>query len=91
MEKLNGQQIEKHLNELDGWSYDGSSIHKTFTFKDFKAAFAFMARVAFEAEAHGHHPNWENVYNRVVIHLNTHDVGGITRKDFELAEAISEL
>ncbi|MEO0506534.1 MAG: 4a-hydroxytetrahydrobiopterin dehydratase [Bacteroidota bacterium] len=91
MEKLNDTQIEDQLKALDGWSYNTESIHKTYTFSDFKAAFSIMTRIAFECEAMNHHPNWENVYNRLTIHLNTHDAGGVTELDFELAKKIEEI
>ncbi|MEO1486106.1 MAG: 4a-hydroxytetrahydrobiopterin dehydratase [Bacteroidota bacterium] len=91
MEKLNTSEIETQLNALDGWSYDSESIHKTYTFSDFKAAFSVMTRIAFECEAMNHHPNWENVYNRLTIHLNTHDAGGVTALDFELAKRIESI
>jgi 4a-hydroxytetrahydrobiopterin dehydratase len=67
-------------------------LKKSFTFSDFTEAFAFMTRVAFLAEAHQHHPNWSNVYNRVEIALTTHDAGNVvTDKDLKLAQAIDEL
>lgn len=91
MEKLNEQQIETALKTLEGWKLEDGSIGKSFTFLNFKEAFAFMTRVAFEAEAQNHHPNWENVYNSVTIRLNTHDVGGITAKDIALAETIEQI
>ena len=74
------------------WKEENNKLTKTFEFKNFTEAFAFMVRVAFLAEAHGHHPDWSNVYNTVTIHLNTHDQGGIvTEKDRKLAEAIDAL
>jgi 4a-hydroxytetrahydrobiopterin dehydratase len=74
------------------WVEEDNKLKKTFEFKDFTEAFAFMVRVAFLAESQGHHPNWSNVYNRVVIELNTHDKGNIvTDKDRKLAKAIDEL
>ncbi|MEO0571377.1 MAG: 4a-hydroxytetrahydrobiopterin dehydratase [Bacteroidota bacterium] len=88
MEKLNEQQIETALSALEGWKLENGSIGKSFTFTNFKEAFAFMTRVAFEAETQNHHPNWENVYNSVTIRLNTHDVGGITMNDISLATII---
>ena len=91
MEKLNEQQIETALKTLLGWKLEEGSIGKSFTFSNFKEAFAFMTRVAFEAEAQNHHPNWENVYNSVTIRLNTHDVGGITMNDIALAETIEQI
>jgi len=66
-----------------------NALKATFTFKDFKEAFAFMTEVAFHAESQNHHPNWSNVYNTVEISLTTHDAGNVvTEKDFLLAETI---
>lgn len=74
------------------WIEEDNKLKKTFEFKDFTEAFAFMTRVAFLAEAQGHHPNWRNVYNKVFIELTTHDKGNIvTQKDKELAKAIDQL
>ncbi len=91
MEKLNEQQIETALKALEGWKLENGSITKSYTFANFKEAFAFMTRVAFEAESQNHHPNWENVYNSVTIALNTHDVGGITLNDITLAKSIEQI
>jgi 4a-hydroxytetrahydrobiopterin dehydratase len=63
-----------------------SALQKSFKFSDFNAAFGFMARVALAAEQMNHHPEWFNVYNRVDVTLSTHDAGGVTEKDFKLAE-----
>ncbi|WP_162340951.1 4a-hydroxytetrahydrobiopterin dehydratase [Cyclobacterium salsum] len=74
------------------WKEEDSKLVQTFEFKDFQEAFAFMTRVAFLAEAHQHHPNWSNVYNKVQIELTTHDKGNtITEKDRKLAKAIDEI
>ena len=74
------------------WVEEDNKLQKTFEFKDFTEAFAFMVRVAFLAEQQGHHPNWNNVYNRVSITLTTHDEGNIvTEKDRQLAQAIDRL
>lgn len=74
------------------WIIDDNKLCKSFEFKDFKEAFAFMTHVAFLAEEHNHHPNWSNVYNSVKIELTTHDQGNIvTDKDRNLAEAIDKL
>lgn len=71
------------------WTEENNKLKKTFKFKDFQEAFAFMTRVAFLAEAQDHHPNWSNVYNSVTIELTTHDKGNvITQKDRDLAKAI---
>jgi 4a-hydroxytetrahydrobiopterin dehydratase len=74
------------------WKEEDNLLKKTFEFKDFQEAFAFMTRVAFLAEALNHHPNWSNVYNKVIIELTTHDAGNkITEKDRKLAEAIDQI
>lgn len=74
------------------WTEKNNRLSKTFKFKDFQEAFAFMTRVAFLAEAQNHHPNWSNVYNSVTIELNTHDAGDIvTEKDHKLAKAIDHI
>lgn len=91
MKKLNVAQIEENLKNLEGWSFENGSIIKTYKFKDFKEAFSIMTRIAFECEKMNHHPNWENVYNNLTIKLNTHDVGGITQKDFDLAQTIESI
>jgi len=88
--KLEGEARGKALAELQGWSLDSGrdAITKTFRFKDFNAAFAFMTRVALMAEKMDHHPEWSNVYNRVEITLSTHDAGGLTERDIRLAKFI---
>jgi 4a-hydroxytetrahydrobiopterin dehydratase len=91
MEKMNEQQINTALENLDDWKLENGFIVKSFQFKDFKETFAFMTRVAFEAEAQNHHPNWENVYNSLTIRLNTHDASGITSNDIELAKTIETI
>ena len=74
------------------WKEENNKLVKTFEFSDFQEAFAFMTRVAFLAEAQGHHPNWSNVYNTVTIELTTHDKGNVvTEKDKKLAAAIDKI
>ena len=74
------------------WSETDNQLNKSFMFKDFSEAFAFMTRVALLAEKLNHHPNWSNSWNKVEISLSTHDAGDIvTGKDRELAAAIDEL
>lgn len=85
---LSDQQIEQELASLPGWSRDGDAIRREFRFSGFREAIAFIVRIAFEAEQRDHHPDLSNVYNRVTIRLSTHDAGGITEKDFDLARAI---
>jgi len=89
-EKLTGQARREALAGLDGWSQaEGrDAIRKDFRFADFNAAFAFMTRVALKAERMDHHPEWTNVFNRVAVVLSTHDAGGVTMRDLELARFI---
>lgn len=78
------------LEGLDGWHYDAArdGIARSFRFKDFSAAFAFMTRVALAAEKADHHPDWSNAWNKVDILLTTHSAGGVTAKDVALAREI---
>ena len=89
--KLSEQQIEKHLSERPDWTLRLGKLHRELTFDDFVAAFGFMSQVALVAESMQHHPEWSNVYNRVSIDLTTHDAGGISSKDFDLARRIDAL
>lgn len=73
------------------WEEKGNKITKSFEFKDFKEAFAFMTQVALKAEQMNHHPEWFNVYNKVKIELTTHDAGGVTVKDHELSKYIDKV
>ena len=86
--KLAAADVTARLSALPGWSITGGKLHRELTFADFTAAWGFMSRVALVAERMGHHPEWCNVYNRVVVDLSTHDAGGVTALDFELAAAI---
>ncbi len=84
--------ITTALAALPGWSWERDALAKTFKFGSFREAMSFMTRVAFEAEAMDHHPDWTNVYNRVAIRLNTHDAGGkVTAKDVDLAKKIQAI
>ncbi len=91
LKKLANSQILEALEELQGWSLNDGMITKSYKFKDFREAFSVMTRIAFECEEMNHHPNWENVYNQLTIKLNTHDVGGITQSDLELAHRIERI
>ncbi|MFK7873058.1 MAG: 4a-hydroxytetrahydrobiopterin dehydratase [Oligoflexales bacterium] len=82
-------ELEKKIAELSSWSVRNGKLHLDHVFHDFVSAFGFMTKVALEAEKACHHPEWSNVYNRVVVDLITHDAQGITDKDFELAKKIS--
>ena len=85
-------EIEEALRGLTGWAFERDALAKTYTLGSFREAMSFMMRAAFEAEALNHHPEWTNVYDRVVVRLNTHDAGGkVTAKDVELAKRIQEI
>ena len=92
-EKLGREAIQEALLALDGWTLDetGTSIARTFVFADFSAAFGFMARAALVAEKLDHHPDWSNVYKKVTVRLSTHDAGGVTALDFELARKMDRI
>lgn len=89
--RLTDAEVSQRLHALSGWSVVGGKLHRVFQFADFSEAFGFMARVALTAEQLGHHPDWFNAYNRVTVDLATHDAGGLTELDFELAGRISAL
>ena len=88
MQPLGAAEVEEALAGLPEWSQRDGALHRVFQFRDFAEAFAFMTRVAELAEERDHHPDWSNVYSKVVIELRTHDAGGVTRRDLELARAI---
>jgi 4a-hydroxytetrahydrobiopterin dehydratase len=91
-ERLSPDAINAALSSLDGWSADGEkAITKKFKFKNFSQAFGFMTRVALDAEKANHHPDWSNSYNTVEIALSSHDAGGLTQRDFDLARKIEAL
>ena len=86
-QKLEENDVTARMDTVPGWivAPDGLSMSKSFKFKDFSAAWAFMARSALLAEKINHHPEWFNVYNRVEVTLNTHDAKGLTELDFRMA------
>ena len=86
--KLESDEIQSRLADLNGWSIQNEKLHKELQFSDFAEAFGFMTRVALVAEDMQHHPEWQNVWNRVTIDLTTHDAAGISEKDFALASKI---
>ena len=90
IERIEPHQLEPQLNQIPGWSVVAGKLHREFTFPDFVEAFGFMSRVALVAESFNHHPEWFNVYNTVRIDLSTHEVGGISSRDIQLAEAINQ-
>lgn len=93
VEQLSEAERADALDGLPDWDYDEGrdAITRRFTFADFSEAFAFMTRVALLAEKADHHPEWSNVWNRVEITLTTHDAGGLSGRDIEMAEAIEGL
>jgi 4a-hydroxytetrahydrobiopterin dehydratase len=90
-EKLDRKAVDEALAGIEGWTLaaDGASISRTFTFRNFSEAFAFMTRSALAAEKMDHHPDWSNVYKTVNVTLDTHDAGGLTALDFELAKKMN--
>lgn len=90
---LDDKAISDALATLDGWTIEegGTAIARDFKFKNFNEAFGFMTRVALVAERLDHHPEWSNVYNMVDVRLSTHDVGGVTDLDIEVAKAMNRI
>ena len=85
MTKLDDAQIASGLAAMPGWSVVNGKLHREYKFPDFAHAIGFMATAAPAIEKMNHHPEWANVYNRVMVDLTTHDSGGITKKDVDLA------
>lgn len=88
---LDDATIRDRLSGLQGWSLQDGKIHREYRFDDFSAAFGFLSRVALLAEKHNHHPDIQNSYSRVVLDLVSHDAGGVTDADLEMAGAIQAL
>ena len=90
MTPLDPQRVREALAGFSQWQHDATrgAIRRSFRFTDFAQAFGFMTQVALAAEKADHHPEWTNVYNRVDITLTTHDAGGLTQRDFDLARQI---
>ena len=88
MKKLTDTEISSALAALSGWKVQNEKLHREFKFPDFAHAFGFMATAAPLIEKMNHHPEWANVYNRVTVDLTTHDAGGITQRDVDLAKLL---
>lgn len=88
--KMTEQEIAAALAALPGWSLEGSKLHREYRFADFIHAFGIMATSAIAIEKMNHHPEWANVWNRVTVDLTTHDAGGVTARDFELARLLEQ-
>ncbi len=91
MMRLSQADIGEELESLPGWSVVNEKLHKEFQFDDFNQAFGFMTRAAMEIEKMNHHPEWFNVYNKITIELTTHDAGGITKNDVNMARILDSL
>lgn len=89
--KLSADEIQTELAKLTGWTIQDGKLHRELKFDGFVEAFGFMTSVALVAERSDHHPEWSNVWNKVVIDLTTHDAGGLSARDFKLAAAIDKL
>lgn len=96
IEKLSQSEIDTSLNILNknatqAWIIQDEKLYQAFKFADFISAFGFMTQVAMLAERANHHPEWSNVYNKVSLSLTTHEAGGLSKRDFELAREIAQL
>ena len=89
--RLSDAEVRDRLPRIASWILRDGRLHRDFSFPDFVEAFGFMSRVALLAEARNHHPDWSNAWNKVSIDLVSHDVGGISQRDFDLATAIDAL
>ena len=90
-QKLSEAEIAAALAKLPGWSLQDGKLHRVFTCRDFAHAFSFMTAVALAAEAMNHHPDWTNSWNKLTIDLVTHSSGGVTERDVDLAQRISQI
>ena len=88
---LKKEDLKKLSAEIRGWEIMSNHIEREFNFNNFIEAFSFMTKIALICEKHNHHPNWENVYSKVIIKLSTHDLGGITNLDQTIASEINEI
>ena len=88
---LHNEELKELVAKIPGWKIMSNCIEREFNFGNFIEAFSFMTKIALICEKHNHHPNWENVYSKVVIKLSTHDLGGITNLDQTIALEINEI
>ena len=91
LEKATNIEIQEFIVNYDSWSIENNKLHREYIFNNFIEAFGFMTKVALIAESNNHHPEWFNVYKKVVIDLTTHESKGITKLDFELAQKIEQI
>jgi 4a-hydroxytetrahydrobiopterin dehydratase len=90
-QKFSADELQSAVHQLPGWTIQDGKLHREFKFPDFGYALGFMATAAVHIEKKNHHPEWLNVYNRVVVDLTTHDAGGITANDIELARLLDTI
>lgn len=90
-EAMSHDDVHAALQQMPAWSLEDGKLHRELRFGGFAEALAFLVRVGIEAEKRGHHPELTNVFNRVTVDLTTHDAGGITDKDVDLARAVDEI
>ena len=88
---LQDEELNELVVKISGWEIKSKQIQREFKFSNFIEAFSFMTKIAFICEKYNHHPNWENVYSKVIIRLSTHDLGGITNLDQTLASDINKV
>lgn len=91
LQRLDAEAVKQGMPTVPGWQLKDERLYRLLKFRNFVEAFGFMARVALLAEAQDHHPDWSNVYATVEIYLSTHDVAGLSERDFRLAAAINDL
>ena len=89
--KASEDQLQAFISQNQQWALKDGKLHREFLFKDFVEAFGFMTEVAIKAESLDHHPEWFNVYKRVVVDLTTHEASGISSRDFKLAEIMDDI
>jgi 4a-hydroxytetrahydrobiopterin dehydratase len=90
-QRLTDAEIQAQMAQVPDWAVEGDRLQRTYRFKDFVEAIAFVNKLVEPAEAAGHHPDIAISYNRVTVTLTTHDAGGLTQKDFDLAATLSKL
>lgn len=88
--KLSDEEVQREVSQLSGWTVEGGKLHREYKFAGFGEALAFMVLAGIGIEKMNHHPEWRNVYNRISVDLVTHDVQGISSRDFELARLLDE-
>ena len=91
MQTYSQESSKQKLTSLKDWKFSDNAIEKSFRFKDFREAMSFMVRISYICEEKNHHPDWTNVYNKLTIRLSSHDAGGVTDRDFELAGEIEKV